>query len=268
MAQKWRIVTYNTWKCEGLYRDRLDWMGQGLQALAPDILCLQEAFDCPERGVDTARHLSDLLGMGAEVLLARRKSRQFEQDCRISRSNLAILSKRQTSRGQDIKLPEHEEDRDRWAMQVTVSVRPGLRLRIINTHLSHLKGEAGTALRRAQAERLSHLCQADETETVVLCGDFNDQWESPSLAPLRQIDWWSAEVEQEGGTFIGARAGVYAASRRIDQVQVTTRSERYVKLVHRFPALNMPIGPEQEHPSDHAALVVDLEFDEMPNGVL
>ncbi|MEO1322599.1 MAG: hypothetical protein AAFV59_06290 [Pseudomonadota bacterium] len=41
---------------------------------------------------------------------------------------------------------------------------------------------------------------------------------------------------------------------------MTKGSKRSVKMRQRFSALNMPVGPDREYPSDHAAVVVDLEF--------
>lgn len=260
MTHTWRIVTYNTWKCDGLYRDRLEWMGQGLRALAPDILCLQEAFDCPERGADTARYFSDVLGMSVEVLSARRKHRVFENDNRMSGSNLAILSKWPMLRQPDVKLAEHSEDADRWAMQVSIPTGLGWGLRIVNTHFTHLRGASGKRVRASQAEQVSSVCQAQERETVVLCGDLNDEWESDALAPMRQLEWLNIQHDLDGSTWLGQRKSSNVPERRIDQVQVMKKHAQDVDVLRRFPALNTPVGPAGEYPSDHAALVVDLEL--------
>lgn len=260
MAQSWRIVTYNTWKCDGRYRERLNWMGQGLKALAPDIVCLQEAFDCPERDADTARDLSSVLGMQAEVLPARQKLRLFEGDRRMSRSNLAILAKRPMTRLEDVKLPEHVADNDRWAMQVNIPTGAGARLRIINTHLTHLRDQAGALVREAQAERVASLTDLQAFETVVLCGDLNDEWDSPTLKPLSGRQWIEPQDDDGGGTFIGASADGPASSRRIDYIQVAATVNCEILVKSRNRALDIPVGPNNEYPSDHAALVIDLEI--------
>jgi len=260
MAQTWRIVTYNTWKCDGLYRERLNWMGQALSDLSPDIVCLQETFDCPAGSADTADHLASALGMQSEVLAAREKARWFEGKEQLSRSNLAILSNRPMTRQEDVKLADHDEDQDRWAMQVTLTDAAQTSLRVVNTHLSHLRGMMGATLRKIQAQQLQANLKPGPRETVVLCGDLNDAWESPNLSALRQGRWLEPDHEQDGGTFLGARDDGAGAQRRIDTVQVTTGSSRSVKMRRRFPALNEPVGPNREYPSDHAALVVDLEF--------
>ncbi|WP_273242489.1 endonuclease/exonuclease/phosphatase family protein [Hyphomonas atlantica corrig.] len=260
MAQTWRIATYNTWKCDGLYRDRLNWMGLRLQALAPDILCLQEAFDCTERNANTARHLSGVLGMTAEVLSARRKHRAFEQDNRMSNSSLAILSKHDMTRKPDMKLAEHEDDRDRWAMQVNVSTGLGWRLRIVNTHLTHIRGKTGDLVRKSQAGQLASICTPLDREIVILCGDLNDDWHSESLSAVRKLEWLRAQYEVDGGTWLGPRGSARSLDRRIDQVQAVTKSTGGVNVLRRFPALNTPVGQGGEYASDHAALVIDLEL--------
>ncbi|MEL7109707.1 MAG: endonuclease/exonuclease/phosphatase family protein [Pseudomonadota bacterium] len=260
MAQSWRIVTYNTWKCDGRYRERLNWMGQGLKALAPDVVCLQEAFDCPERDADTARELSSVLGMQAEVLPARQKLRLFEGDRRTSRSNLAILAKRPMTRLEDTKLPGHAADNDRWAMQVNIPTGAGARLRIINTHFTHLRDQAGPLVRAAQAERVASLTDLQAFETVILCGDFNDEWDSPSLKPLSVRPWLEPQDDEGGATFIGASPDSPVSPRRLDHIQVASAPSDEITVRNRSRALAMPVGPNNEYPSDHAALVIDLEI--------
>lgn len=260
MAQTWRIVTYNTWKCDGLYRERLNWMGQALADLSPDIVCLQEAFDCPSGSADTVGHLASVLGMQSEVLAAREKTRRFEGKEQLSKSNLAILSNRPMTRQNNVKLADHDEDQDRWAMQVILSATLGTSLRVVNTHLSHLRGKKGDTLRRIQAQQLHAELNTASHETVVFCGDLNDEWESPNLSALHKRDWLKPDHEQEGATFLGAREDGTCAQRRIDAVQVTTGSKRSASVRRRFPALNTSVGPNREYPSDHAAVVIDLEF--------
>lgn len=258
MARTWRIVTYNTWKCSGLYHDRLRWMGQGLQALAPDIVCLQEAFECPEHQADTAGYFCDLLGMTAEVLRARKKPRAFGGGMALSSSNLAILAKTPMTRGEDVKLTAHQKDQDRWAMQVSLPLEEGRTLRVLNTHLTHMRDKDGETVRAAQAAQLADLCRPKQGETVALCGDLNDLWNSKAMSPFRQLDWLLADQETQGGTMLGARAGSVTTERRIDQVQIAACEKGLSTLSRRFPALNAPVGPDDEFPSDHAALAVDL----------
>jgi len=58
-----RIVTLNTCKGAGAYRQRLQCMVQGQAALAPDAVLLQEALVTEDGQADTADHLARALGM-------------------------------------------------------------------------------------------------------------------------------------------------------------------------------------------------------------
>ena len=62
-----RVVTLNTWKCEGDYRARLPRMAAGLRALDADLVCLQEVFACAAPSADTAAWLADALGLSAPL---------------------------------------------------------------------------------------------------------------------------------------------------------------------------------------------------------
>ena len=64
-----RIVTLNTWKNEGDYARRLPLMRDGLAALSPDVVCLQECFVAD--GFDTAAFLAAELGLHLYAAPAR-----------------------------------------------------------------------------------------------------------------------------------------------------------------------------------------------------
>ena len=243
-------------------------MGEGLMALAPDVLCLQEAFYCPDAGADTAAYLADLLGLRKEVLTARCKTRTFEEGAPMSCSNLAILTKAAVERSEDVKLVAHEADPGRWAMGVTLHLN-GVTLTVINTHLTHLRDQAGRTVRSAQAGQLTELCRDALSDVIVLCGDLNATWESDALSGLRELNWQIADVETPGGTWLGARAKAGGEpQRRIDHIQVRAPRHPSVRVKRRFPAMNTPVGPAGEYPSDHAALVTDVALDPLQSGTV
>jgi endonuclease/exonuclease/phosphatase family metal-dependent hydrolase len=78
-----RIVSLNTWKCDGPYRQRLGLMAEELAALAPDVLLLQEVFATEDGHADTAAFLAQALAMHVIVSPARRKHRLFEGQSRL-----------------------------------------------------------------------------------------------------------------------------------------------------------------------------------------
>ncbi|MCY7358638.1 MAG: hypothetical protein LH609_14505 [Rudanella sp.] len=56
MAHPFSLLTINTWKCDGQYRQRLALLKTQLGALRPDVVFCQEVFRAA--GADTGRELS------------------------------------------------------------------------------------------------------------------------------------------------------------------------------------------------------------------
>lgn len=260
MTCRLSIVSLNTWKCDGRYRDRLRWMADGLTALAPDVLCLQEAFDCPDAAADTAGFLADALGMVAHTLPSRRKPRMFEGALRDSWSNLAILSRHPVRRAGDIALPGHADDADRRAMQIDIEHSDGPPFRVINTHLTHLRSRCGDALRQRQAELLAARIQSAPGNAAILCGDLNAAWGSDALAPLRRLDWQCPGHDRVQATLQGERPGTNREAARIDHILARNGRTAHIRLRSLKPALNTPVGDQGEYPSDHAAILADVEL--------
>jgi endonuclease/exonuclease/phosphatase family metal-dependent hydrolase len=46
--QTLRLVTINTWKCDGAYHRRLDHLERSLRRLRPDVICCQGVFQSPD----------------------------------------------------------------------------------------------------------------------------------------------------------------------------------------------------------------------------
>src|ERR1700753_484135 len=85
-----KIVTINTWKCDGEYRKRIQVMVKQLADLKPDIIACQECF--VSETADTLHYLSDCLKMNYCYLPGRRKMRLFEGKETDSESGLGVLS--------------------------------------------------------------------------------------------------------------------------------------------------------------------------------
>lgn len=134
-----RIVTLNTWKNEGLYLRRLQLMGDGLREMAPDVVCLQECFAA--EGFDTAGGLAAELGLVAHEASARRKVRRHQGRDLDSTSGLAILARTQGVADR-LDLASHPADGERIAQRLDLEVE-GRPLRILNLHLTHLRGADG-----------------------------------------------------------------------------------------------------------------------------
>lgn len=165
------IVTINTWKADGRYRERLAALSAGLEALRPGVVALQEAFLCESGDADTAGHLGRALGMETVFTPARGKVRTLDgRPCR-SFSGMALLSASPWTEFHEVRLPCDPRDGERMG-QVGVTAIGREQAVVANVHLTHLR-DAGP-LRRAQVEALLGLplFRAGRLP-VIVCGDFN-----------------------------------------------------------------------------------------------
>ncbi|WP_421936073.1 endonuclease/exonuclease/phosphatase family protein [Phenylobacterium sp.] len=232
-----RVVTLNTWKNDGDYPARLTRIADGLAALDPDVVCLQECF--AGGGHDTARVLSDALNLQLYAAPARAKVRELKGAAVDSTSGLAILT-RLPGRAETLGLISHPTDGERIAQRFTT-----FRLRILNLHLSHLRGGAGAVLRRRQLDEALDWARRDRSGSLLVCGDLNAGRGDPELAPLR-----AAAGDELGSTLHAAGEGC-----AIDHAILLDPGDLDVS--RRVRALATP-DSDGRYPSDHAAVVVDL----------
>ena len=242
-----RIVTLNTWKNEGDYARRLDLMARGLAALSPDVVCLQECF--AGAGRDTAARLAIALGLNGYARPSRAKPRPHEGTLVACTSGLAILSREPAIAESTYTLTSHPADGERIAQRLDLAAE-GRRLRILNLHLTHLRGPESAALRARQLAAALDWAAADQDVGLVVAGDLNAAATAPELAAL------NAQVGFDAATFLGARAEARGLARpAIDHLVLQTPGGW--RIASRFRALD-EVDPEGWLPSDHAAVVVDL----------
>lgn len=240
-----RIVTLNTWKNEGEYERRLVLMAEGLAALEPDVVLLQEAFACD--GADTAAVLAARLGLSVSAFPARMKPRRHLDRQVLSTSGLAILS-RGPLRTRAKVLASHPLDGERIAVLAESSGDDALR--ILNLHLSHLRGDLGRDLRARQLEEALAWALEDWSGGLILGGDLNAGRADPELLRLPA---YAAPSERLGSTLIYAEGRGGAA---IDHIVLIDPSHRQ-RIDRTFLALN---GADDSgcFASDHAAVVADI----------
>jgi glycine betaine catabolism A len=92
--QPLRIVTINTAKCDGPYRQRIAWLAEEASRLQPDLLVCQEVFRDDSGELDTLAALQTALGMEARWAPARYKARDCEGRRVVGWSGLALFSAR------------------------------------------------------------------------------------------------------------------------------------------------------------------------------
>src|SRR5690606_27832136 len=99
------LVTLNTWKGEGAYRQRLLRTAQELHTLRPDAVALQESFQASDADADTAAWLATHCGLHATQAQARPKPRLFEGRQVLSTSGMAMLCRQPWLTSQALPLP-------------------------------------------------------------------------------------------------------------------------------------------------------------------
>lgn len=236
-----RIVTLNTWKNEGDYRRRLCLMRDGLAALSPDVICLQEAFAA--QGADTARELGSALGFIVHVAPARYKERCHEGRVVRSSSGLAILT-RWPGTSSSLMLPSDPADGERIAQRLDLEVGDRA-LRVLNLHLTHLRD--ANALRATQLERALAWAAEGLAGGLVVAGDLNATASDAALAPLR--------LSPRPGTLHGARVGAPLGAAAIDHCELLVSGGW--REIDRVRGLEAP-DDGGWFPSDHASVGLDL----------
>ncbi len=249
-----RIVTLNTWKCDGAYRARLQLMAQGLAALAPDIVLLQEVFASDDGTWDTAAFLASALSMTATHARARHKPRQVEGRLGPSSSGMAVLSRQPPLAHHVLPLPNDAADGERIAQLLRV---PGGAdgLWLLNLHLIHLPGASALRGQQLQAGLAALHTHAPQTPGLI-AGDFNSTPESDEFRQLLSAP----------ENFLNPFAGQTKATHRteagldLDLDHILLQRPWAERVRGASVALDPRELPEQMRASDHAAVVLDLDL--------
>lgn len=251
-----RWVTLNTWKGDGAYRRRLQHMAQGLRALNPDVVLLQEVLATPDGSADTAQHLAHALGLHAVVVPARCKRRTIDGVERISTSGMAVLLRQPPLQAVALPLPSHPADGERLAqlVQMAPQAPSGRPVWVANVHLTHLPQAQG--LRGQQLAAVWQALQRHAAKAAcVVGGDFNAPWPGPHAA-----SHWAVGVplrSPEGSMGKTTHVGADGVPHDLDHLLLCphwptgTEGRTHVAL--------MPWAtPPERVASDHAAVVLDL----------
>lgn len=178
-----RVATLNTWKNEGRLEERIPRMAAALEALAADVVLLQECFRVVGGGVDTARDLSSGPGLELAFAPARRCPRRWEGRSVASDSGHAIVVRGVVEGLERLVLPTTPAGGERIALLVR-ALLPGCGSVVAGClHLSHLRGD--DAGRREQLETiLAHRWWVGPAAARVLGGDANAEATGAALAWL------------------------------------------------------------------------------------
>lgn len=243
-----RAVSFNTWNCQGDLDRRLPRMAEGLRSLAADVILLQEVFVRTDGALDVAAFLARALGLHLAFAPARKKTRRHGGRDVPCLSGLAVLSRSAVDDAATISLPSDPADGERIAQLVTLHIESGP-LRVLNLHLSHLPGRED--LRRDQ---LAHALARLPGGLALVGGDLN----TPCGAPLFDLlaGFQNPEFSDLPGSSLNPVAGPPPAAGIIDHLRVGGLPPG--ASCRGFFALDRPDATGL-YPSDHKALVVDLD---------
>ncbi|WP_217171442.1 endonuclease/exonuclease/phosphatase family protein [Streptomyces sp. AC512_CC834] len=263
-----RVVTWNLWWRFGPWADRQKAILAVLRELRPDVVGLQEVW-AVEGGENLAGWLAGELGLHcawAPSPAPERWQRRIGDDT--VGIGTAVLSRWPVVERAVLRLPVPGElDDGRLALHARLDA-PGHQVPFFTVHLT--SGAHAAAVRREQATALARFVAGHRHGTghpPVVTGDLNARPESPEVRLLRVAArlhdaWEHAEPGAPSGTWDTANPYVAHAdgepSTRIDYVHVGPPGPGglgRVRAVRR--AGDGPV--DGVWPSDHAAVVADLE---------
>ncbi len=181
-GQPIRLLTLNTWKCEGNYSQRIAHLNRQWQALRPHIVACQEVFQTWDGEISTATALAGALQMNCAFVPARKKRRNFGEQEVLSFSGLEVFSVYPILETHVLALPTDAQDGERLAQYCVLEAQTE-KILVINTHLSHLLGASLLRQRQLEAILATPLLQVP-FDRIFLCGDFNAEEPSPEIQYL------------------------------------------------------------------------------------
>ena len=284
MAANLRVITLNLWGTEPPLDARLALAIRQLQALAPDVVCLQEVRPLDGRaGRTTADVLGDALGLSAHYAAGVR----WDDGARpAGQEGLAILA-RAIGETRVLPLPEPRPDDTRILLSAAVETDGGP-IWIHTTHL-HYRLDDGVAREHqvlAIDEAVRGFGRERDSAPQILCGDFNATADSDEIRFLRglttlagrrthfQDAWLRLHREPEPGD--GPDQGITWSSdnrftrplrsldldRRMDYVFVTTRKKDGRGTVHDCRVVlteREGVGEAAICASDHYGVCADVQ---------
>ena len=264
-----RVATLNIWNRFGPWDQRLPAIREGVKALAPDLLGLQEVLRLdPGEGDELDQTVAVGAGFGYHAAYARARDQRWYGN--------AVLSRWPIVRSECIELPRCGTDEKRNLLFADVDAPFG-RVPFFVTHLNWKfeDGHVREAQVREIAARIEALAPRDGFPAI-LVGDFNAEPEADEIRYLRGLtslggpsrvffqDAFALAGDGSAGTTF-ARRNPFAAplrepDRRIDYVFVRGRDERFRgEPLDARVAFDEPV--QGTFPSDHFGVVANLRVE-------
>ncbi len=266
-----RFCTLNIWNREGPWEARRKAIRDGIVALAPDVVAMQEVLAiAPETGRETQAE-QILEGLGWHVAYAA----GHELVPGLFFGN-ALASPYPIEGEEGIALPGADESDQARTLLAAVVDTPVGALHAFSTHLNWKHHEG--AIRLAQAVHIAgaidERCPRGDALPPVLMGDFNATPDSDAIRFLRGLsvvdgrsvhfaDAWTWTNQQEPGYTLHPdntfAARLDEPARRVDYIFVRCdESGPRGKPQSARLAFDQPVG--DVYPSDHFGVVADVRY--------
>lgn len=265
MAQL-KIASFNLWKNEGHFEQRIERIVSGLSALNADVIALQECFYAPALGIDVAEAVARRCAMHLVRAPLREKLRihpatttkmttsatQVE-----SRSDMAILTRTPVTDVEVVMLPADTRDGERALLMATLPLR-SKNVRLGCTHLTHLRDGAAVAVRHRQADAIAQCIMRFDHQPFVLMGDLNARITDGELGSLYNSPSLGLESRLHGASMPISTA---PADGSIDHILLFASVPGWQHLTREIRLQPVPTQPD-DWASDHPAIFSRLEFPE------
>ncbi|MFK2821620.1 endonuclease/exonuclease/phosphatase family protein [Arcobacter sp. YIC-80] len=176
MNNKIKIATFNIWKNDGEFPNRIFKLNNELKSNNFDIICLQEDYESEE--FSSSKYLNKSLEFNYISTKTRRKVRNNQ----LSSSNLTILSKYKIKLIDEIFFNKNEKE-ERACQIIEVNIKDK-KILLVNIHLSHISEQE----RISQIKKiLQYLKKYNKLYNMTMfCGDLNALPNSKEIALIKE----------------------------------------------------------------------------------
>jgi endonuclease/exonuclease/phosphatase family metal-dependent hydrolase len=266
-VQPLRCLTLNLWGAEPPLVERMAVVAQGLTALAPGVVALQEVREVPQKLANQAETLGQAAGFHHVFAPAVPFGGGHE--------GLAILARDEILEHAHIELPHATPDERRILLSARIRHGQGS----VWVHTTHLNYRLAHGKEREDQVQAIAAAMAERTGDApqILMGDFNARPESDEIRWLRgqvtlrdrrtyfQDAWERLHPGEAGWTW--ARSNPYTAKlaflepdRRIDYIFVTPMRGNGRGTIHACDMVfREPVG--QVFASDHYGLLAEVQIE-------
>jgi len=167
------VLTLNLWNINEPLEPRYRALEAGLNVLRPDIICLQEVGRDPRSARSQSELIAEMCNLGHVV----------------EKNGLATACRYPIVRSHSVALPEFPGDAPRLVLFAECSI-DGWKLVVANTHLAYPPEMIAERKKQAQSllTAIKHFPPKGEKIAKILCGDFNDVAESPTVRAVLESD--------------------------------------------------------------------------------